>query len=103
MREWAARPALASHHSPRPMVAPMTIDSCSHLARAIEEHKLLDLGKLKELTGTLAPRFSTVRALAQEIARRGWLTSYQLNKVCFGNGHKLVFGPYIVLDRLGEG
>jgi WD40 repeat protein/serine/threonine protein kinase len=81
----------------------MTITSTSQLARAIEELNLLEPGNLKELTKSLAPRHGQVRALAQEILERGWLTSYQLNKLCFGQGSRLIFGAYVILDRLGEG
>jgi WD40 repeat protein/serine/threonine protein kinase len=81
----------------------MTITSTSQLARAIEEYNLLEPGNLKELTNSLAPRHDQVRSLAQEILERGWLTSYQLNKLCFDQGSRLIFGAYVILDRLGEG
>ena len=37
-------------------------------------------------------------ALAQK-----WLTPYQIQRLHTGKGHKLTFGPYLVLDILGEG
>src|SRR5277367_2477205 len=34
---------------------------------------------------------------------RGWLTSYQINQLFQGKGSDLVLGPYVLLERLGEG
>ncbi len=42
-------------------------------------------------------------ALAKEIARRGWLTGYQVKEVYKGRAADLTVGPYRVLDLLGEG
>src|SRR5581483_12095403 len=43
------------------------------------------------------------RALARELMHRGWLTPYQANQLCLGRGRELLLGPYLVLERLGEG
>src|SRR5262249_9788347 len=32
-----------------------------------------------------------------------WLTRYQLNVIAQGRGKDLILGPYLLLDRLGEG
>ncbi|MFL5245552.1 MAG: WD40 repeat domain-containing serine/threonine-protein kinase [Gemmataceae bacterium] len=81
----------------------MVIDTSVKLAQIIEELELLEPAHLKKLTRTLAPRFVKVRVLAQDLLERGWLTSYQLNKLLLGKGNRLIIGPYQVLDRLGEG
>jgi WD40 repeat protein/serine/threonine protein kinase len=81
----------------------MAIDSPVKLACLIEELELLEPAHLYKLTRTLVPRFGKVLVLAQELLQRGWLTSYQLNKLLHDKGYKLVVGPYQVLDRLGEG
>ncbi len=43
------------------------------------------------------------RALAAELIKKGWLTPYQVNRLFQGRGLELVLGPYVVLERLGEG
>ncbi|MBI2804987.1 MAG: protein kinase [Planctomycetes bacterium] len=43
------------------------------------------------------------RELGQELLRRAWLTAYQINQTFQGKGNALTIGPYVVLERLGEG
>src|SRR5438128_8486542 len=35
--------------------------------------------------------------------RRGWLTAYQVNQLFLGRAADLLRGPYVLLERLGEG
>jgi serine/threonine-protein kinase len=63
---------------------------------------LLEGDARDELAG-LQERFPEPRALAQELMRRGHLTPYQVNQLFLGRASELVFGPYILLERLGEG
>jgi serine/threonine protein kinase/WD40 repeat protein len=42
-------------------------------------------------------------SLADELLRRGWLTAYQIKEVEAGRASALIFGPYTILDVLGEG
>src|SRR5262245_18781543 len=58
---------------------------------------------LAELVGPLADRFAEPRALAGELVKRGWLTPFQVNQLFLDRGRQLVLGPYVLLDRLGEG
>src|SRR5262249_32718632 len=55
------------------------------------------------LTRELLPRFRDARALARELIRRDWVTPYQVNQLCSGHGQDLNLGPYVLLERLGEG
>lgn len=43
------------------------------------------------------------RHLAKELIKRSWLTPYQANQLLKGKIENLVFGPYLLLERLGEG
>jgi eukaryotic-like serine/threonine-protein kinase len=43
------------------------------------------------------------RGLARELLTRDWVTAYQVNALFAGKGSQLVVGPYVVLERLGEG
>src|SRR5262249_17887809 len=47
--------------------------------------------------------FPEPRELARELIRRQWLTAYQVNQIASGRGNDLVVGPYVVLERVGEG
>lgn len=43
------------------------------------------------------------KSLIQELLRRKWLTPYQARQITQGHGDQLVLGPYLGLDRLGDG
>jgi serine/threonine protein kinase len=64
---------------------------------------LLTPRQREEVVRVLRSQFPEARALAQELLRRGWLTPYQVNRLLQGRGGELQLGPYIVLERLGEG
>src|SRR5262245_6019690 len=69
---------------------------------ALCRSEVLDEGQRAALA-ELAMRFDAPRDLAQELMRRGWLTPYQVNQLGAGRGRELLFGQYILLERLGEG
>jgi WD40 repeat protein len=64
---------------------------------------LIDPTQLDEVRRTLLSGFPTGRLLAGELLRRGWLTAYQVNQLLAGRGRELVLGPYVLLERLGQG
>src|SRR4051794_30276067 len=51
----------------------------------------------------LQEHFPKARLLAQELLRRDWLTPYQIQQLFANDGHELVLGNYIVLNKIGEG
>jgi serine/threonine-protein kinase len=77
--------------------------STDSLVDSIRQCRLLEPGRLNELTSDLLARFSDPRALARELIQRDWLTPFQLNQLALGRGPLLVFGPYVLLERLGKG
>jgi serine/threonine-protein kinase len=77
--------------------------SSAELVFTLQQHRLLAAAQLEELTGKLQHRFTDPRALAKELLRRNWLTPYQVNQLLHGQGGNLVLGPYVLLERLGEG
>jgi serine/threonine-protein kinase len=81
----------------------MPIVSVSSLIDALREHQLLEPAQFVELTCNLQPRFTDARALARELLERDWLTAYQANQIFLDRGADLVLGPYVLLERLGEG
>jgi serine/threonine protein kinase len=64
---------------------------------------LLDGAQLAELSGCPEARDPAPTPLARVVFQRGWLTRFQLNTIAAGRGKDLIVGPYVVLDRLGEG
>jgi formylglycine-generating enzyme required for sulfatase activity/tRNA A-37 threonylcarbamoyl transferase component Bud32 len=80
----------------------MSVLTTDQFLAAIRESNLLDAGKMAEAT-TMARTAETPQVLANEIPRRGWLTQFQCREIYRGRGRELTFGPYVLLDLLGEG
>jgi len=81
----------------------MAFASVADLLDALRQSSLLEPSQMAELARQPAGRFSDPRALAGELVRRGWLTPYQINQLFQGRGSTLVLGPFVLLERLGEG
>src|SRR5207302_7470511 len=43
------------------------------------------------------------RELAQQLLKRDWLTPFQINQIFQGRARSLTLGPFVLLERLGEG
>jgi eukaryotic-like serine/threonine-protein kinase len=80
----------------------MTISSVTNLIDALRQGQLLQQPQLDQLSASLQG-FAQPRALAQDLLQRGWLTPYQLNQVFPGRANELLLGPYLLLERIGEG
>src|ERR1700674_4645273 len=65
--------------------------------------QLLTPVQAAELTRDLPGHGSDARALAKGLIQRGWVTPYQVNQLMQGRGQDLMLGPYLLLERLGEG
>jgi serine/threonine-protein kinase len=81
----------------------MTLTSAAGLVDALRQYRIVDPPQLAEVEQTLAGRFPDPRGLARELMQRGWLTAYQANLLLQGRGAELVLGPYVLLERRGEG
>jgi serine/threonine-protein kinase len=81
----------------------MTIASVVDFVDALRQHQVLEPIQLDALTSTAFARFAAPKALANELLQRGWLTAYQINQLFRGRGQELMVGPYLLLERLGEG
>src|SRR5262245_52974412 len=64
---------------------------------------LLDSKQLEELAALPEAGQADPRPLAAQVLQRGWLTTYQINQVVRGRGKELFIGPYVLLEKLGEG
>jgi WD40 repeat protein/tRNA A-37 threonylcarbamoyl transferase component Bud32 len=82
---------------------PAAVTAGSALVRCLRECRLLSAAQLDEVERQLQVRFPDARGLARELLQRGWLTPLQANQLLQGRGADLILGPYIVLERLGEG
>lgn len=77
-----------------------TIDSAAALLGLLRDCQVLNGKQLHELSGGA---FSEPRLLARHLLDRGWLTPFQANQLFLGRGHDLNLGPYLLLERIGEG
>ena len=89
--------------SARATTSIMAITSASELLDALRQTQLLGTEQLLQVERDLLPQFSPAPDLAQELVRRGWLTTYQSEQLLQGRGGELLLGPYVLLERLGEG
>src|SRR5947209_760492 len=69
----------------------------------LRESGLLSDAQLAELEKSPEASDPAPTPLARVIFQRGWLTRFQLNMIAAGSAKGLTVGPYVVLDRLGEG
>jgi serine/threonine-protein kinase len=81
----------------------MTLTTVRALVQTIEDAQLLDSICLKALRNALQYRFQDPLALARDLLNRNWLTAYQVNQLFQGKLKDLQWGPYRLLERLGEG
>src|SRR5438552_6988862 len=81
----------------------MPVTEIPAFLKALQDHRLLDPGQLKEVGNWPEARTPDLRALARRLVQRGWLTAFQVNQLVQGRAQELNVGPYRLLDRLGEG
>ncbi|OAI49361.1 hypothetical protein AYO44_06415 [Planctomycetaceae bacterium SCGC AG-212-F19] len=81
----------------------MPIATVAALVEELRRLRLLAPAQLVGLGEARQRSFPNPRALAQHLLQQGLLTPYQLNRIFGGHGAELVVGPYLMLERLGEG
>jgi eukaryotic-like serine/threonine-protein kinase len=81
----------------------MTITSCYAMIETLRRLELLAPDQLLLVIRAARLPRATPRSLARGMLQRGWLTVFQINQMLAGHGRNLVFGPYHVLDRIGQG
>ncbi|OAI52786.1 hypothetical protein AYO44_16435 [Planctomycetaceae bacterium SCGC AG-212-F19] len=81
----------------------MAVNSADSFADTLRAIPLLTSAQQAEMQRDLKPRCLDAKALARQLMQRGWLTSYQVNQLLLGRGPQLMLGPYLLLERLGEG
>jgi serine/threonine protein kinase len=72
---------------------------------SLSAHSILSGDEVSSLRAQLTPATlaGDAETLAKELIRQGKLTKYQAANIYQGRGKGLVFGEYIVLDKLGAG
>src|SRR5262245_55259162 len=73
------------------------------LLAALGEHRLLDDAQVRKLELDFPGRVPGAAALPADLQARGLLTALQADYLLAGRGHELTLGPYVLLERLGEG
>lgn len=81
----------------------MLVQSVADCVRAICDLGLLEPRQQDELRKILSIRYSEARDLLAELGKRGWLTPFQSRQLSQGSLDDLVVGPYILLEKLGQG
>jgi serine/threonine-protein kinase len=69
----------------------------------LRDSGLLKPAQLDELARLPEARQPDPRALARQVWQRGWLTRFQLAQIAQGHAKALHIGPYVLLEKLGEG
>jgi serine/threonine-protein kinase len=81
----------------------MAANSKGLLLDQLSESGLLQQAQLEELARLPEAQDLDPRVLGKVVCQRGWLTRYQVSQVALGRAKDLHIGPYLLLDRLGEG
>jgi serine/threonine protein kinase len=79
------------------------VDTLPTFVDTLRDTAILEPEQLEAVEQELSSRSDNVRALAKTLLARGWLTAFQINRLLHGKGQDLLLGPYVLLDRLGEG
>jgi len=85
---------------PEAVALPPPVASARAFLDVLGSCQLVAAAQLDELQ---ASTWDSAHALGKELLQRGWLTPYQVNQVLLGRGPDLILGPYVLLERLGEG
>src|SRR6266542_764579 len=76
--------------------------SLTRFADAVRDSHVLRPEQLQQLQDLLS-LCRAPRDLARVLLERGWLTPFQVNEIHRGRGASLTAGPYLLLERLGQG
>jgi serine/threonine protein kinase len=85
---------------PEAVALPPPVASARAFLDVLAGCQLVAPAQLDELQ---AVTWDSAHALGKDLLQRGWLTPYQVNQVLLGRGPDLILGPYVLLERLGEG
>jgi serine/threonine-protein kinase len=81
----------------------MAIDSVDTLLAVLRRTQIFGPEQADQVEQELAPHYADPLELADYLVQIEWLTGYQHEMLFAGEWDQLAIGPYILLDRLGEG
>src|SRR4029077_5417656 len=81
----------------------MTTPSIPAFLTVLRDSQLLEAAQLEETERDLAAGCEDASTLAPLLVKRGWLTTYQADRLLQGRTQELNMGPYRLLELLGEG
>ncbi|WP_439623089.1 serine/threonine protein kinase [Gemmata sp.] len=81
----------------------MQITTVDALCQALRDSKLLTDEELLVPVRELEPHWGDLPAALKLLVERKYVTVYQLRKVIHAKAEELFLGPYVILDKLGEG
>ncbi|MGH7173874.1 MAG: serine/threonine-protein kinase [Gemmataceae bacterium] len=81
----------------------MPIDSVATFLTILQRMQVLTPQEVQEVTCELGAHFSDPHDLARYLTDIDWLTEYQVRLLFSDRWEELTVGPYLILDRLGEG
>jgi serine/threonine protein kinase/WD40 repeat protein len=78
------------------------IGSVAVLIQTLRDAQVLNVRELHDLEAW-ATACADPRVLTRKLVERGWLTPFQANEIILGRGRDLTLGPYLLLERIGQG
>ncbi len=81
----------------------MPIDSVDTLLALLQRMQVITHQEVQEVARELRPHFDDPLDLARYLVEIEWLTDYQVHLLFTERWGELAIGPYVILDRLGEG
>ncbi len=81
----------------------MPVQTIDELAQALRTSGLFTADQTLAVVRELAPCGDDLAAAYRHLLRHDRLSEYQLRKVVHGKAGELFIGPYVVVDKLGEG
>lgn len=81
----------------------MPIDSVETFLTILQRSQVLTPQEVQEVARELGPHFTDPYQLGDYLIEIEWLTEYQIQLLFEERWEQLTIGPYLILDRLGEG
>lgn len=81
----------------------MSIQNVGTLLTILQRVQVLTPQEVQDVARELSPHFTDPHDLACYLSEIDWLTAYQVHLLFNDRWDELAVGPYLILDRLGEG
>lgn len=81
----------------------MSIANVETLLAILQRMQVLTPQEVQDVARELGSHFDDPHELARYLAEIDWLTAYQVRQLFSDRWEDLTVGPYLILDRLGEG